>query len=481
MNEAGVEELKQAVGPDFVLTDSMDLLPYSCDAYTLAQEAPAAVVLPGNTAEVQDVVRVLRSHHVPFLARGAGTSLSGGATPLNGTVIIHLSRMNRIIDIDTENQVVVVEPGVVNADITRALAPLGFFYAPDPSSQQACTIGGNFAENSGGPHCLKYGVTVNHIVMAETVTSEGERVVLGNLAGEPDAIDWLGLAVGSEGTLVIATKLWLRITHKPSESQTVLALFDDVNEASQAVSAVVAAGIIPAALEMMDRLAIYAVEKGPYRVGYPENLAAVLLIEVDGESREVHTMAARVQAILQKHLVREVRLAATPEEKNLWWANRKTAFGAMGLISPQYYVQDGVIPRSRLPEALERINEIGRRRDVRIANVFHAGDGNLHPLLLYDEHDKEMVRRVVDAGSEILAVCVELGGSITGEHGVGIEKREDMRRQFTESELAAQRALKHAFDPIDILNPGKLLPTASTCHDENAVIGTYPGRESTGE
>ena len=471
MTEAWVEELKNIVGSAFVLTDFMDLLPYSCDAYTLVQQTPRAVVLPGKSSEVQEVVRILRRHHVPFLARGAGTSLSGGATALEGTVIIHLSRMNRILDIDPENRVVVVEPGVVNADITRAAGPFGFFYAPDPSSQQTCTIGGNFAENSGGPHCLKYGVTVNHIVMAEVITGEGETIVLGNLAGEPEGIDWLGLVMGSEGTLAIATRLWLRLTPKPSASQTVLALFDDVTEASQAVSAIVAAGIIPAALEMMDRLAIYAVERGPYRVGYPEDLAAVLLLEVDGESREVHAMATRVQEVLQQYRVREVRLASTTEEKNRWWANRKTAFGAMGLISPQYYVQDGVIPRSRLPEALGRIGEISRRYNVRIANVFHAGDGNLHPLLLYDERDKEVVRRVIDAGREILAVCVDLGGSITGEHGVGIEKLEDMRRQFTETELAAQRAVKEAFDPMGILNPGKLLPTRTACH-ETAMLGS---------
>lgn len=460
-----IQELKAVVGASFVLTDPMDLLPYACDGYTLSQEVPRAVVLPSKTAEVQAVVRILRREGIPFLARGAGTSLSGGATPLGGAVIIHLSRMNRIWDIDPENRVVVVEPGVINAHITRALDSYGYFYAPDPSSQQACTIGGNFAENSGGPHCLKYGVTVNHIVMAEVVTVDGEVALMGNLAGEPEGIDWLGLVIGSEGTLVITTKLWLRMTLKPAESETVLALFDDVAEASQAVSDIVAAGVIPAALEMMDRLAIYAVERGPYPVGYPDDVAAVLLIEVDGERHEVIETARRVAEVLQAHQVREVRRATSVAERTRWWANRKTAFGAMGLISPQYYVQDGVIPRSRLPEALARIEAIAERYAIRIANVFHAGDGNLHPLLLYDGKDAAMVERVMAAGSEILGVCVELGGSITGEHGVGIEKREDMLKQFGPADIQAQEAVKKAWDPAGLLNPGKLLPTAPVCHE----------------
>ncbi|NMP23862.1 FAD-binding oxidoreductase [Sulfobacillus harzensis] len=465
MADLWIEELKAALGARYVLTDAMDLWPYACDGYTLAQAMPRAVVLPGDTAGVQEAVRILRRAGVPYLARGAGTSLSGGATPLDGAVIIHLSRLNQIWEIDPENRVIAVGPGVVNAHITQALAPYGFFYAPDPSSQQACTIGGNFAENSGGPHCLKYGVTVNHVVMAEVVTARGDVAQLGNLAGEPDGLDWLGTVIGSEGTLAIATKLWLRITLKPAKSRTLLALFDDVNEASQAVSDVVAAGVIPAALEMMDRLAIHGVEKGSYPVGYPEDLAAVLLIEVDGEQEEVDVVVDRVREVLTRHQVREVRVAQTPQEEARWWANRKTAFGAMGLIGPQYYVQDGVIPRSRLPEALERIAAIAAEYRIRIANVFHAGDGNLHPLLLYDKRDADMVKRVVAAGSEILKVCVELGGSITGEHGVGIEKLEEMRLLFSPQALAAQEALKMAFDPEKLLNPGKLLPSAPRCHE----------------
>ncbi len=465
MEDSLIEALKMAVGARYLVLDPMALLTYCCDGYTLAEESPRAVVLPATVEEVQAVVKILSAANIPFLARGAGTSLSGGATPLNGSVIIHLSRMNKICEIDVENRVVVVEPGVVNVHITRALEPYGYYYAPDPSSQQACTIGGNFAENSGGPHCLKYGVTVNHILMAEVVTGAGEVVRIGNLAGEPEGPDLLGLVIGSEGTLLVATKLWLRMTPKPQDSQTVLALFDEVGEASQAVSDIVAAGVIPAALEMMDQLAIYAVERGAYPVGYPPGLAAVLLIEVDGEAHEVPAVAEDVHTVLSAHQVREVKMAATPEEKARWWANRKTAFGAMGLISRQYYVQDGVIPRSRLPEALSRIAEIGQRYDIQIANVFHAGDGNLHPLLLYDERDSDLVERVIAAGSEILEACVQLGGSITGEHGVGIEKREDMRRQFNDTELSAQYAVKDAFDPPGLLNQGKLLPSAPTCFE----------------
>ncbi|MDA8207175.1 MAG: FAD-binding protein [Thermaerobacter sp.] len=469
MAELWIEELKASLGARYVLTDPMDLWPYACDGYTLAQAMPRAVALPGDTAGVQEAVRILSRANVPCVARGAGTSLSGGATPLDGAVILHLSRLNRIWEIDVENRVIAVGPGVVNAHITQALAPYGFFYAPDPSSQQACTIGGNFAENSGGPHCLKYGVTVNHIVMAEVVTAQGEVARLGNLAGEPDGLDWLGVAIGSEGTLAIATKLWVRMTVKPAQSRTLLALFDDVGEASQAVSDVVAAGVIPSALEMMDRLAIHGVEKGSYPVGYPDDLAAVLLIEVDGEREEVEATVERVRGVLTRHRVREVRVAKTPEEEARWWANRKTAFGAMGLIGPQYYVQDGVIPRSRLPEALERIAAIAEKYRIRIANVFHAGDGNLHPLLLYDKRDTDMVRRVVVAGSEILEACVELGGSITGEHGVGLEKLEEMRKLFGPADLEAQSALKRAFDPKGFLNPGKLLPAGPTCHETSVA------------
>ena len=460
-----IEALQAIVGVPSVLTHPSALIAYSQDGYTLEAGMPKAVVLPRSADQVQAIVRLLAQAKIPFLARGSGTSLSGGAISQEGAVIIHLSKMNRIINWDWTNQIVAVEPGVINAHISGQLSAHQYFYAPDPSSQQACTIGGNFAENSGGPHCLKYGVTVNHIVMADVVLADGELVTFGNLAGEPLGPDWLGLLIGSEGTLGIATRLWLKMTPQPQASRTILALFDETREASQAVSDIIAGGHIPAALEMMDRLAIAAVEKGAYPVGYPPGLEAVLLIELDGNPPEVEQTSREVMDLLRRRHVREVREAASHLERNLWWANRKTAFGAMGLISPQYYVQDGVIPRSTLPRALAEITAIGEHHQIAIANVFHAGDGNLHPLLLYNDRDPEEVKRVRQAGSEILALCVRLGGSITGEHGIGLEKREEMRLQFTPSALRAQSAIKAVFDPQELLNPGKVLPTAASCTD----------------
>lgn len=459
-------ELAAIVGTPYVHTEPSLLTSYACDAYTLAQSKPRAVVLPGTADEVSGIVRLLAHQGVPWVARGAGTSLSGGATPLAGSVIIHFSRMNRLRHIDAQNRIAEVEPGVVNAWITKAASHWGLFYAPDPSSQQACTIGGNIAENSGGPHCLKYGVTVNHILMADVVWPDGTLSRVGNLAGEPDSVDLLGLLVGSEGTLGIITRAWVRLLPVPEATSTIQAIFEDVDSASQAVSDVIAAGIIPSALEMMDQLAVSAVEKGAYHVGYPLDLGAVLLAEVDGTREACEEEAERMLEICRKHHVRTVKKAETAEQRALWWANRKTAFGAMGLISPRYYVQDGVIPRSRLPEALKAMEEIAQRHRIRIANVFHAGDGNLHPLLLYNDRDADEVRRVVEAGHEALAVCVRLGGSITGEHGVGLEKMQDMLAQFTPAELDLQRALKQAFDPRALMNPGKMLPSPGSCLSE---------------
>lgn len=465
MSETWLRHLQTIVGSAHVLTHPRALLTYSQDGYTLSQALPRAVVLPGSAQEVQAVVKLLADEGVAMVARGAGTSLSGGAIPAANSVILHFSRMRQIHHIDWVNRIVEVDPGVVNRDVTRAVSRGGFFYAPDPSSQQVCTIGGNFAENSGGPHCLKYGVTVNHIVMADVVLADGEMRRFGNLAGEADGPDWLGLIIGSEGTLGITTRLWLRMTPAPPTSRTILGLFDSVDEASHAVSDVIAGGIIPAAMEMMDRLAIAAVERGAYPVGYPSDLAAVLLIEIDGESEAANSDTEETLIRLHQHKVRSLIEAHTQSQKDLWWANRKTAFGAMGLISPRYYVQDGVIPRHRLPEALSVIHEIAQTHDIRIANVFHAGDGNLHPLLLYDNKDSRQIDHVRQAGSEILDYCVKAHGSITGEHGIGLEKLAEMALQFTESELQAQRAVKTTFDPHTLLNPGKLIPTPGTCLD----------------
>ena len=456
--EGVLTEISNLIGRAYVITDLTRLATYGSDGFTLEHRLPTAVVLPGDAEEVSAVVRRLSEAGQPFLARGAGTSLSGGAIAMNGAVIIHLSRLSRIVSIDLENAVVECEPGVVNRTISQRVAGLGYFYAPDPSSGQACTVGGNVAENAGGPHCLKYGVTGSHVLMVEAVLADGEKVRLGHLGAYPDPVDFLGLLVGSEGTFGIITRVWVRILAKPKTRRTVMALFDHVRDASQAVSAIISAGVIPASMEMMDQLAISAVEQGAYRVGYPLDVAAVLLIEVDGPPIEVEASMQTVEAILAKFHPRSIRMPTSEVERELWWANRKTAFGAMGFLSPRYYVQDGVIPRSRLPEVLEQIAQIAERYRIRVANVFHAGDGNLHPLLLYDDRDPDEVSRVTQAGSEVLRVCVDMGGSITGEHGVGLEKLEEMRLQFDPHELAAQRALKASFDPKALLNPGKVLP-----------------------
>lgn len=432
---------------------------YSADAFTLIQEPPMAVVLPESREDVSRLLRWAADADVKVVARGAGTSLSGGATPSARSVVMHFSRMNRIRSVDARSRMACVEPGVVNQWISREAARYGLFYAPDPSSQQASTIGGNIAENSGGPHCLKYGVTVNHVLEAEVVWADGRISRVGNRGGMPGDVDILGVLTGSEGTLGIITEAWVKLVPRPTAAATVQAVFDDVDSASQAVSDIIGAGIVPAALEMMDRLAVEAVERGTYHVGYPLDLGAVLLVEVDGTPERVQEDRAAVLDICRRHHVRTVKHAETVAERDLWWANRKTAFGAMGLIAPRYYVQDGVIPRSRLPEALQAIEQIARTYGIRIANVFHAGDGNLHPLLLYDDANVDEVARVIQAGHDILAVCVGMGGSISGEHGVGLEKRDDMRIQFTEAELGLQRAWKRALDPHDILNPGKIFPT----------------------
>jgi glycolate oxidase len=454
-------DLAAIVGAPYVVTSPAILDAYSQDGYTLHGVPPRAVVLPGSAEEVAAVVRRLATEGIPLVVRGSGTSLSGGATPVSDGVVLHLSRMNRIVAIDPVNRTAEVEPGVANLAVSLAARPYGLFYAPDPSSQQACSIGGNIAENAGGPHCLKYGVTAQHVLAVETVLADGRRVRVGNLAQAADGLDVLGLLMASEGTLGIVTRAWLKLLPSPPATATVQAIFDDVDAASRAVSAVIEAGIIPAALEMMDRLAIAAVERGQYRVGYPEDAAAVVLVELDGDADLVADETAAVLDVLGRFPVRAVRPAADEAERTLWWANRKTAFGAMGLLAPRYYVQDGVIPRSRLPEALAVIREVEARYGLRIANVFHAGDGNLHPLILYDPSHPGEVERVVAAGHEILAACVALGGSITGEHGVGIEKREDMARQFGPAELALHWAVKQAFDPSHVLNPGKLLPPAA--------------------
>lgn len=461
-NDGLVDELIGLLGRDAVLFREEDLIAYECDAYTLEKALPRAVVFPKNTEETAEVVRLLNRKKISFIPRGAGTGLSGGATPRGGEVIISLARMNRLLSVDLPNRRALVQPGYINLHLTRAVEDQGYYYAPDPSSQQACTIGGNVGENAGGAHCLKYGVTTNHVLGLKVVLPDGEVTELGGLPDTP-GYDLVGLLVGSEGTLGIVTEITVRLMKKPEGVRTVLALFDRVEDASEAVSDIIAAGILPAALEMMDTLAIEAVEKGTFPVGYPKDIAAVLLVEVDGVEAGLEEQIRRIVDVCRKHRVREVRPAASEEERASWWNNRKTAFGAVGTLSPDYLVQDGVIPRTRLPEVLARVAEIGKEKGVRIANVFHAGDGNLHPLILFDSRVPGETERAVQAGSAILKVCVDVGGSITGEHGVGLEKREEMKYLLTEDELEVQAAIRNVFNPKGLCNPGKLLPEPARC------------------
>jgi glycolate oxidase len=447
-----------------ILYQKEDLLAYDCDGFTINRHLPRAVVFPKDTREVAELVKYCSANNLPFLARGAGTGLSGGAVPLNGEVIISLVRMKRLLNVDLENRRAVVEPGFINLKLTNSISDKGYYYAPDPSSQYCCTIGGNVAENAGGAHCLKYGVTTNHILGLEVVLPNGETIEIGK-DGIPDepGYDLLGLITGSEGTLGIVTKITVRILKNPEAKQTVLAYFDYVEDGSQAVSDIISAGIVPAALEMMDKTAIEAVETAAFPVGHPRDIEAVLLIEVDGISAGIDEQIAQILQVCKNRNVREVKVAQNEAERARWWANRKTGFGAMGTISPDYLVQDGVIPRSKLPEVLKRINEISKEYGLRIANIFHAGDGNLHPLILFDARIPGESEKALAAGSECLMVCAEAGGSITGEHGVGVEKREEMRFIFTEKEISAQTDIRSVFNPDNLLNAGKLFPSPGRC------------------
>lgn len=458
-----IEAMVRIVGVNHVIHEPNKLHVFSCDGYVAQPGLPRAVVSPANTNEVAAVVGWLHRHGLPFLPRGAGTGLSGGAIAHNGEVMVSLVRMNQLLSVDFDNLRAVVQPGLVNLTLTKQITAEGYYYAPDPSSQSVCTIGGNLAENAGGSHCLKYGVTTNHIVAAKFVLPDGQVVDLGQPYGDPVGYDMLGLVVGSEGTLGIATEITVRILQKPQAVQTALAMFDTLGDASNTVSAIIGAGIIPAAMEMMDQLAMQAVDKSNYHVGYPADIEAVLLIEVDGLATGVAADAARVVEICRQNHVRTVQVAQDTTERALWWSSRKMAFGAVGRISPDYIVQDGVIPRTRLTEVLQRVADISQASGLRIANVFHAGDGNLHPLICYDGRVPGETQKAIDAGSQVLKVCVDVGGTITGEHGVGIEKLAEMRYQFNEAELAAQRAIRAAFDPDDLCNAGKLIPQPARC------------------
>jgi glycolate oxidase len=461
-------KLWRELGPGNVIVEPEQLRVYECDGLTGQRAVPELVVLPGSTEEVQLVVRACHEADVPFVARGAGTGLSGGATPIAGGVVVSLARMTRILEVDLESQRVVVEPGVANLDVTAAVANAGFFYAPDPSSQQVCTIGGNVAENSGGAHCLKHGFTVHHVTGLTLVLPDGEVVELGGKALDPGGPDLLGVVVGSEGTLGIVTRITLRVVRRPEAVCTLLAGFDSTDAAGGAVSGIVAAGIQPAAVEMMDRLTIEAAELA-VAPGYPAGAGSVLIVELEGVSEQVDEDTGEVEAICLAHGAFEVRIAVDDTARALLWRGRKSAFAAMGRVATDYYVQDGVVPRTRLPAVLRTIDELSREHGLRVGNVFHAGDGNLHPLVLYDAEQGETDRARALAEA-ILDACLDAGGSLTGEHGVGMDKACSMPRMFSERDLEVFSRLRGAFDPDGLCNPGKVIPTPRLCGE---VPGPY--------
>ncbi|MBI1966921.1 MAG: FAD-binding protein [Gemmatimonadetes bacterium] len=457
MNLAGA--LAAIVGTRHVRAARAERVTYAMDGLPTHRWVPGIVALPGTRDEVVAVVRLLAAAGVPFVPRGAGTGLSGGALAGEGAVLVVLTRLNRILTIDPRARIAVVEPGVVNARLSNAAAPYGLQYAPDPSSQTACTIGGNVAENAGGPHCLKYGVTSNHILALEVVLADGRVVRLGSPGGEPWGPDLVGLFVGSEGNFGVATRISVRLTPVPAAVRTLLADFPTLRAAGEAVSAIIASGIVPAALEMMDQSCIRAVEDSVYAAGYPRDAAAVLLVELDGRAETaVAAETASVEAILARHGARSVRSAATARERERLWQGRKKAFGAMGRLSRDLVVQDAVVPRSTLPDVLETIGRIAAEHGLLVSNVFHAGDGNLHPNISFDGTDPEMKARVEQASAEIMATCIAAGGTITGEHGVGIDKLRYMPLVFDGDSLAAMYAVRRVFDPAERVNPGKVVP-----------------------
>ncbi|WP_424535245.1 FAD-linked oxidase C-terminal domain-containing protein [Sphaerisporangium viridialbum] len=459
------------LGPAGVITDPVRLRTYECDGLTYHRATPAIVVLPETAEQIAAVVRACDETGTPFVARGSGTGLSGGALPRTDGVLIVTSRMRRILAIDIENRRAVVEPGVTNLAITEAARPYGYYYAPDPSSQQICSIGGNVAENAGGAHCLKYGFTVNHVLAIELVAPDGEIVELD--AMDP-GYDLLGAFIGSEGTLGIATKITVRLSRAPEAVTTLLAAFTDVASGGLAVSAIIAAGIVPAAIEMMDALAIEAAEAA-VRCDYPAGAGAVLIVELDGPGSEVAHQFAQVDRICRESGAFELRIADDPAERAAIWKGRRSAFAAVGRISPAYLVQDGVVPRTALPSVLSGIEELSARYGIRVANVFHAGDGNLHPLVLFDDGEEGAGERAEQVSGEILDLCISHGGSITGEHGVGVDKSRYMPKMFTPEDLDTMQLVRCAFDPKGLSNPGKIFPTPRLCGEAPGVRkGVHP-------
>jgi glycolate oxidase len=464
MSSPLVSDLRTTLGRQHVLSAPSELAVYDCDAFTIERCRPEAVVLPRSTQEVAEVVKTCQRHGVPLIARGAGTSLAGGCLPIvasgtAGGVVLMLSRMNQVLAVDLRNRMAVVEAGVPNLRLTQALIGTGYHFAPDPSSQGASTIGGNVATNAGGPHTLKYGVTVNHVLGVEAVLSDGAIVQLGPVDGAA-GLDLLGLLVGSEGTLAIVTKVWVRLTPDPEQHRAMRSIFNSVEEAGNAVSQIIAAGIVPAAMELMDQGILAAVEEA-FQFGFPPDAGAVLVIEVDGPAAGLDRQQEQIVEFCKRFGAREVLQASSAQERELLWKCRKSAVGATGRLSPSYTIQDGVVPRSRLPHIIRRTAEIGQKHQIRIVNVAHAGDGNIHPILLFDERDRGEVERAVAAGREILEECIACGGSITAEHGIGVEKIGLMSKLFGPSDLQSMRHVRQAFDPTGRLNPGKLIPAES--------------------
>jgi glycolate oxidase len=454
-------QLRRIVGTPYVLIEKEDVVVYEQDG-SIFQVMPEMVVVPASVEEVSAVVKAAQQANVPIVPRGSGTGLAGGAVPAEGGIVLSLSRLDQILNIDLDNRLAIVEPGVINLDVTKAVAKDGFFYAPDPSSQAACSIGGNVANNSGGPHTLAYGVTTNHVVGIEVVLDDGEIVWLGGEVPDTPGYDLCGVFVGSEGTLGIVTKIAVKLMPIRESVRTLLAIFDDMDFATKTVVDITAAGIIPAALEIMDQTAIEAVERGA-PVGFPRDAAAVLIVEVEGLREHTEPSIQLASQVCQRNRAREVRVAQDEVQRQLLWKGRKGAFGAMGTLAPNYYVQDGVVPRSRLPEMMRRVAAIGKEFNLTIANVFHAGDGNLHPNILFDMRKPGELERVIAAGAATLRACVELGGSITGEHGVGMEKKAYIGLLFNDGDLAAMSRVRHAFDPDNRFNPAKLFPTPASC------------------
>jgi glycolate oxidase len=456
-----IQALKAIVGPVHVLIEKEDVIVYEQDG-SIFRVMPEIVVLPADVSQVTAVVAAARTAGVPVVPRGSGTGLAGGAVPAEGGIVLSLVRLNRILEVDRRSAIAVLEPGVVNLDVTKAVSKDRYFFAPDPSSQAACSIGGNVANNSGGPHTLAYGVTVNHVLGLEVILDDGRAVWLGGRVPDTPGYDLTGVFVGSEGTLGIVTKAVVRLMRRRETVRTLLAIFDRMDNATRTVVDITGAGIIPAALEMLDQLTIKAVETGA-PVGYPKDAVAVLLIEAEGLREYTDRVVALVESICMQDGAREVRIAKSEEERQLLWKGRKGAFGAMGTIAPNYYVQDGVVPRSKLPEIMRRIAEISQEYNVQIANVFHAGDGNLHPNILFDMRKPGELDRVIAAGAAVLRACVDAGGSITGEHGIGLEKKAYIGLLFTAEDLEAMSRVRRAIDPDGRFNPAKLFPTPISC------------------